>query len=267
LIVDTANLRKLSWNGREGMNLKPKDRQREIVKLVDRQGEAGVDVLAAAFAVSAETIRRDLSQLAEAGALQKVHGAGRRKRFPEEGSFAERMADQADAKARIAAKLVPMVRPGETIFIDTGSTTLAAARALTEVADLTVVTNSVHIAKAMKTAEVLLLGGRFRVDNAQTVGPETIAQIAQFRADTAVLTVTAIDRTGGAMDADLEEAQVARAMRNHARRCIVLAHAAKFGRSAAHRVCPLDGMDALVSDEIPEPALLSALVASGVTFC
>ncbi len=247
--------------------MKPKDRQRKIIELVDRQGEASVDDLVALFDVSAETIRRDLSQLAEAGALQKVHGAARRMRFLGEGSFAERIEDQANAKAEIAAKLVPMVQPGETLFMDTGSTTLAAASALSAVPDLTTVTNSVHIAQAMSDSEVLLLGGRFRNDNAQTVGPETVGQIAQFRADAAVLTVTAIDQVGGAMDADLEEAHVARAMRTHARRCIVLAHGAKFGRSAAHRVCLLEAIDVLVCDVPPEPSLMAALTESGVTVC
>jgi DeoR family glycerol-3-phosphate regulon repressor len=69
------------------------------------------------------------------------------------------------------------------------------------------------------------------------------------------------------MDADLEEAHVARAMRTHARRCIVLAHGAKLGRSAAHRVCPLEAIDVLVCDVPPEPSLMAALTESGVTVC
>lgn len=247
--------------------MKPRDRQTNIVALVDHRGEAGVDELAARFAVSAETIRRDLSQLAEAGIVQKIHGGARRNRFQGEGSFSERMADQAAAKAQIAAKLIALVTPGEAVFMDTGSTTLAAASVLTEVAGLTVMTNSVRIAQNMGSAEVLLLGGRYRTDNSQTVGPDAIAQIAQFRADAAILTVTAIDETGGAMDADLDEAQIARAMRQHARRCIVLAHSAKFGRSAAHRVCPLDEIDVLVCDEMPGPSLRAALDDAGVMVC
>ncbi|SMY08610.1 DeoR/GlpR family DNA-binding transcription regulator [Flavimaricola marinus] len=247
--------------------MKPKDRQREIVELVDHRGEASVDDLALAFDVSPETIRRDLAVLAEAGALQKVHGAARRMRFLGEGSFAERMMDHAGAKAEIARKLIAHIRPGETILMDTGTTTLAASAALASVPGLTVVTNSVRIAQAMGGAEVLLLGGRYRADNGQTVGPETIAQIAQFQADAAVLTVTAIDEAAGAMDADLEEAQIARAMRNHARRCIVLAHGAKFGKSAAHRICPLSEMDVLVCDVLPEPSFVAAVAEHGGTVC
>jgi DeoR/GlpR family transcriptional regulator of sugar metabolism len=247
--------------------LKPKDRQREIVELVAMRGEASVDDLSLAFDVSAETIRRDLAQLADAGAIKKVHGAARRLRFQGEGSFAERLAEEAEAKAEIAHKLVPLIHPGETILMDTGSTTLAAAAALAAVPGLTVVTNSTRIAQAMAGAEVLLLGGRFRADNAQTVGAETVAQIGQFRADAAVLTATAIDTDAGAMDADLEEAQIARAMRSHARRCIILAHTAKLGRTAAHRICSLREMDVLVCDSPPDDGFMAALTGAGVTVC
>ena len=246
--------------------MRPKDRQQAIAAFVERQGEASVEALGAAFGVSAETIRRDLTRLAEGGAVLKVHGGARRPRPAAEGSFAERMADQAEAKAEIAARLAAQVRPGETLFIDTGSTTLAAAARLAEVPDLTVVTNSWRVAQAMGGAEVLLLGGRFRADNGQTVGPETVRQIAQVRADAAVLTVTALDQ-GGPMDADLDEAQVARAMRENARRCIVLAHGAKLGRTAPHRICRLDQVDVLVCETAPDAALSAALREAGVTLC
>ena len=247
--------------------MKPRDRQRQIADLVQQRGEATVDDLCTVFSVSAETIRRDLSQLAEAGAIQKIHGAGRRIKFQGEGSFTERVLDQAPAKVEIATKLAKLVHPGQTVFMDTGSTTLAAAGALAKIPGLTVITNSVFVAQAIGHPDVLLLGGRFRGDNMQTVGPETIVQIAQFRADAAILTVTAIDDAGVAMDADLDEAQIARAMRSSARRCIIVAHNSKFGTSAPYRVCPPDDMDVLVCDTMPAPALLSVLTEAGVTVC
>lgn len=249
-----------------GASVTRQDRQHEIIGRIERQGEVSVEALARAFDVSPETIRRDLAQLAEAGAVLKVHGGARRRRFAGEGSFAERMADQAGAKAEIAAKLAGQLSPGETVFVDTGSTTLAAATRLADVPDLTVVTNSVRIAQAMGGGQVLLLGGRYRADNGQTVGPDTVAQIAAFRADAAVLTVTALDAEG-AMDADLDEAQIGRAMRGNAKRCIVLAHGAKLGRTAPHRVCRLDQIDVLVCDVTPDAALGAALTRAGVAVC
>jgi DeoR family glycerol-3-phosphate regulon repressor len=245
--------------------VKPRDRQSAILDVIARAGEATVEALAAEFRVSAETIRRDLAHLAETGALQKVHGGARRPRLLAEGSFAERMAEDAAAKAAIAQKLRDLVAPGDTLFIDTGTTTLAAAEALTTVGRLTVITNSARIAQVMgRTARVFLLGGSFAPDNAETVGPTAIAQIGQFQADHAVIGVAAVDAGAGAMDADPDEAQVARAMCANAARVVVLAHAAKLGRKAAFRICRLEEMDVLVSDGVPGDAFRAALDAARV---
>lgn len=248
--------------------MKPRDRQNSILELVDQQGEVTVEELAARFAVSAETIRRDLAQLAASGVLLKAHGLARRMRHDVEGSFDERLVEHAEAKAVIAQKVGAEIRPGEALFIDTGTTTLACASVLARLPNLTVVTNSVAIARLMAAgdggAEVHLLGGRYAPGNAQTVGVAAVAGIEKFRADVAVLTVTALDAEGGAMDANLEEAHIARAMHANARRSIILAHCAKLGRTAPHRVCRLDQIDMLVCDKQPDAPLAVALASAGV---
>jgi DeoR family glycerol-3-phosphate regulon repressor len=109
-----------------------------------------------------------------------------------------------------------------------------------------------------------MVGGTWHAGNGETVGPLAIAQIARFQADHAVIGVAAIDADGGAMDADFDEAQIARAMIDHARHVIVLAHAAKFGRRAAYGVCRLDEIDVLVSDQAPDGALAAALAGAAV---
>jgi DeoR/GlpR family transcriptional regulator of sugar metabolism len=246
--------------------MKPEDRQRRVAALVGQEGQISVEALVALFEVSAETIRRDLAQLAESGLVQKVHGGARAVRLHAEGSFDERMAENAEAKQIIARKLAAVIEPGETLFIDTGTTTLACAEALRAVPRLTVATNSARIARSLARgdARVLLLGGRYAFDNDQTVGPETMRQIAEIRADRAILTPAAVDAEAGIMDSDLDEAQVARAMHGHARRTIVVAASAKFLRQAVHRVCRLDRIAALVSEAAPEGDLARALEAAGV---
>lgn len=244
--------------------MKPKQRKSEIVSRVERYGQVTVDGLAGDFGVSAETIRRDLSDLAEAGLLLKVHGGARRRRLDAEGSFAQRMAENADAKACIAEKLVGMIPAGATLFVDTGSTTLAAAHALGGVGGVTVITNSARIAAALgDRAAVHLLGGQWRSDNAQTVGAQAIEQIATFRADHAVLTVGAIDAEGGAADYNLEEADVARAMIAHADQVIVLADRSKIGRRAPFVVCPASCVDLLITDGAVAPSVRAAFDTAG----
>ncbi|CAM5542457.1 DeoR family glycerol-3-phosphate regulon repressor [Aquamicrobium terrae] len=244
-----------------GWALKPGDRQAEILLCVERDGEVSVPDLAARFEVSAETIRRDLAHLAATGALQKVHGGARRVRLHVESSFEERISEQAAEKAIIAQKLRGLVSPGDTCFIDTGTTTLVCAQAIADVPELTVITNSLHIARLMGAGQgrVFLLGGNFAADNDETVGPIALAQIAQFRADYAVIGAAALDLEAGPMDANFEEAAIARAMCAHASKIIVVAGSAKYGKRALHRVCRLEDVDTIVSDKAPGEAFQAAL--------
>jgi len=247
--------------------VKPRQRQSRILDVVARDGEATVEALAASFDVSAETIRRDLATLAETGVLQKVHGGARRTRLYAEGSFQERMAEHAAAKAVIAEKLAALMEPGDTLFMDTGTTTLFAAEALVRVPRLTIITNSLRIAQVMGRAEagkVFLLGGHLSPDNAETLGQMSIESISRFQADYAVIGPAALDASVGAMNADHDEAQIARAMCDNARNRIVLAHGAKLGRKAAHRICRLDEIDVLICDERPGDAFAAALAAAHV---
>jgi DeoR/GlpR family transcriptional regulator of sugar metabolism len=244
----------------------PDERQRYIAAAVEEEGRQSVEALASRFGVSAETIRRDLALLANRGAVQKVHGGARAGRSHEEGSFEERMAEDALAKQVIAGKLAALVEPGEMLFIDTGSTTLACAKALCAIPRLSVVTNSVRVAQAFDRgdARVLLLGGRFAADNAQTVGAATVNQIAEFRADRAILTPAALDPEAGVMDSDLDEAEVARAMKDHARSTVIVAASSKFERTAAHRVCRFEEVDVLLAEAAAAGALARTLAAAAV---
>ena len=248
--------------------MKPRQRQSRILDVVAREGGATVEALAVEFDVSAETIRRDLAQLAMSGALQKVHGGARRLRLHAEGSFQERMGEDAVAKQVIAEKLATIVEPGDTLFMDTGTTTLFCAEALAEVERLTVITNSVRVAQALSRgpgrARVFLLGGDYAPENAQTCGAMVLDQIDQFQADHAVLAVAALDPVAGVADTDIDEAQIARRMMANATNVIVVAQAAKLGRKAAHRICRLDEVDMLVCDMVPGDAFLAALDAAQV---
>ena len=247
--------------------MKPKDRQTRILGIVARDGAAAVEALAEGFGVSVETIRRDLSDLASTGALHKVRGGARRIRLATEGSFEERRFEEAEAKAAIARTLAGLVEAGDTLFMDTGTTTLACAEELARRDGFTVITNSYHIAQRLGATgrhKVFVVGGTWHAGNAETVGPLAIEQIGRFQADHAVVGVAAIDAEAGAMDADFDEAQVARAMIGSARRVIVLAHRKKFGRRAAHRVCRLDEIDVLVSDGEPDGTFAAAMAAAAV---
>ncbi|WP_456386545.1 DeoR/GlpR family DNA-binding transcription regulator [Profundibacter sp.] len=251
------------------MSRRPRVRQAEICDLVAKRGEITVEVLAASFDTSAETIRRDLTVLADAGHLRKVHGGARSvtPRGEGEGEFEARMRRNAPAKHQIAEKLADLITPHMTLFMDTGSTTLICAQVLAKIKNLTVITNSTRIAETFSSgrgrADVYLLGGRYRGDNAQTVGGVAARQIASYRADMAILTVGAIDARG-VMDYSSQEAQIARAMIEASQRlCVVVDHS-KFMRRATFSVCDLAEIDLLVTDQTPDAALGAALGQANV---
>jgi len=242
-------------------------RRARIAEHVAARGKASVGGLAARYRASAETIRRDLVLLADAGQLRKVHGGARALPMPGEGGFAARMRRNAAGKRRIAAKLAGVVQPGQTLFIDTGSTTLICAQALARVRRLTVITNATAIAevfaKGAGGADVYLLGGRYRPDNAQTVGADSLVDLGQYRADMAVLTVGAINSAGIA-DFSHEEARIGCAMAKAASALLVVADHSKFDKPAPFVVAALGDVAQLVCDTAPGRALRTRLAAAGV---
>ena len=123
-----------------------------------------------------------------------------------------------------------------------------------------------RIALAGTGATIHLLGGRYGADNAQTTGATVVEQLQAFRADRAILTVAALDPELGAMDASLDEAQIARAMMRNARTLTVLADASKFGRQAAYAVCSTEEIDLIISDNNLDKAHREALRDKGVEF-
>lgn len=250
------------------MLMTPAARQAEIANLIRQHDHLTVNELAEILNTSKETIRRDLSELARVGKVQKFHGGASLPMAAGEGPFRDRMGKNAAAKLQIATAAAKLISPGQTILIDTGSTTLYFAEQLTEVSNLTVVTNSTKIARIMSAepapARTFLLGGEFHGDNRQTIGSMAIAQVQSFRAHHAILTVGALDARTGLMDYSIEEAQLARAMIDQAEELTVLVDSSKFGQIASFEVCNLTTVTNLVCDTPPVEPIKTVLVEAGV---
>ena len=256
--------------------MKIKHRQQKIVEITRKQKRVTVEELAALLNISRETIRRDLTDLAKYGKIQKIHGGATLPRVFGEGSFQQRMSDNAEAKTRIAQAAVSLFEEGETLFIDTGSTTLYLAEKLSEVSGLTIITNSAEIAKVASSDpanvkmvdntnnRVFLLGGEFSLDNRQTIGTMVTSQIRLFRAHHAVLTIGALDGRTGAMDFNIDEAQVARAMIEQSQSVTILMDSSKFDQLASFEVCSLARIDRIVCDRAPPPSLAEAMKNAGI---
>lgn len=246
----------------------PAARQTKIANLIRQHDHLTVNELAETLNISKETIRRDLSELARSGKVQKFHGGASLPIIAGEGPFSDRMGKNAAAKMQIADAAVKLVSPGETILIDTGSTTLYFAEKLAEIPNLTIVTNSTKIARTMcadpTPAKTFLLGGEFHGDNRQTVGSMAIAQVQSFRAHHAFLTIGALDTRTGVMDYSIEEAQLARAMVEQAESLTLLVDSSKFEQIASFEVCGLAKVTNLVCNTPPLEKMEAALTEANV---
>lgn len=243
--------------------------QAAIMATLRERGRCTISDLALHLNVSDETIRRHVRALVDAGTLLRAHGAVALPLAQAEPPFSSRLSERTEAKRRIGRAVAAEIRDGQTVMIDSGSTTAFVAEALLARRSLTVVTNALEIARVLlgrQDHRVYLAGGEFRADIGAAVGPEALALIQQFRADVSVLSIGAVDAADGLMDFDLEEAGIARAMIARAGRTIVAADASKLGAKARVCVCDIDRIDTLVSDAPPTAAIEARIRAAGVTW-
>ena len=241
--------------------------RRDAILRQSRSGEKlEVEDLAAQFVASRETIRRDLAELDRRGQLRRVHGGAVASARPvEEGPFPQRMGQQVAAKRAMARHVAEGLLPGDSLFIDTGSTTLFLAEEIAQRNGLIIITNSADIAALCQRGEgnrVVLIGGEFRGPGRETVGAMALAQIAQVRAARAVLTVAAVTERG-VFAIDPQEAEVARAMIAQADEVSVLADGSKMGRAGVFVVCPMARIARIVTDAMPD-VLRDAAISAGV---
>jgi len=243
-------------------------RQAAILKLLTLQGTYPVSGLAQQLGVSDETIRRDIKAMANRGLVEHVHGAVVLPELFREPDFRRRLDHNAEAKRAIARAAAGRVRDGESLMLDTGSTTVYVARALAQHRDLMVVTNCVEIARGLASRNrnrVYLAGGEFRAEDSAVFGAAAQRFVEQFRVRTAILSIAAIDAVDGLMDFHLAEAEFSRAVIRRAERVIVAADGSKFAAQAPVKVCDLKRIDLLVTDVPPPAEAQGHLAEAGVS--
>ena len=231
------------------------ERQQAMVQLVSEKRRLSVAALAEEYAVTTETVRRDLSQLERLGLVRRVHGgavpAGSLASI--ESELDERAAvniDQKDAIARAALGQLPPV--GSTILLDAGSTTVRLATVLPVDHPLIAFTHSVPVAARLigqSQVELHLLPGRVRATTQAAVGADTVAALGRVRADTAFLGTNALSSGHGLSTPDSDEAATKAALVACARRVVVLADSSKLGKESPIRFAALTEIDCLVTDD------------------
>ena len=226
------------------------ERRDLILERLQRDGKVVAADLSAELAVSPDTVRRDLRELAEAGLLRRVHG-GALPAAVGARPYAVRREQAPAAKEAIAGATRRLLRQGQVILLDAGTTTLEVARRLPPDLDATVITNSPPIAVALAehpTVEVTMLGGALAKDAQAVVGAATVEALHSIRADVLVLGVCSLHPEVGITVMDLEESYVKRAMIENSAEVVAVSSAEKLGSAGPYVVAPLDELTHLVTE-------------------
>ncbi|MEM9435227.1 MAG: DeoR/GlpR family DNA-binding transcription regulator [Pseudomonadota bacterium] len=226
-------------------------RHAEILELARSEGQVSVDDLARRFRISVQTVRKDLAELSEQGALTRVHGGALLPRRLSNIAYEERRALKAEAKTQIAAACAAHVPENATVFLNIGTTTEAVARALLSHRDLMVVTNNLNIANilaANPNCNVLVTGGLLRRSDGGLMGTMTTQVIANFKFDLAVIGCSALDKDGDILDFDIEEVGVSQTIIRQSRHVILAADSSKFDRTAPVRIGNLRDVNRFITD-------------------
>jgi DeoR/GlpR family transcriptional regulator of sugar metabolism len=247
--------------------LLPDERRRRLLDLLALDGKILATAASAVLGVSEDTIRRDLNDLARSGMVRRVHG-GALPLTPAAGSFDSRAEMRPEAKAALGRMAAGLIRPGEVVLLDGGTTMLAVAEALPQDLRATIVTPSLPAALALTrhpSVEVVLLGGRVDKGDQATVGTSVLAALEGLRADLCLLGVCSLDVEAGLGAMDHEEALVKRRMAACSARVAAAVTADKFGTAAPFPILPIGQLNALITERAADAALLAACRRAGLT--
>lgn len=244
------------------------ERKQAILALLEENSKITVQDLRNNFEVSAATIRNDLRELANAGLLMRTHGGAlsKTKAGFELDSYQKEVKNLLQ-KQMIARKAIEYVEDGDTIAIDTGTTTIEFAKLLTTKKNLTVIVNDIEIARCLEDetdAVVILIGGHIRRNFHCTIGPVAINSLLGLNVDKAFMATNGLNLKRGLTTPDINLAEIKKAMIDIANEVTVLCDGSKIGNTAFARIAPIDNVNRLITDETADASELSGIIAAGV---
>jgi DeoR/GlpR family transcriptional regulator of sugar metabolism len=222
-------------------------RKRHLLSLLGQEGRIVAKSVAADLALSEDTIRRDLRELAAEGLLQRVHG-GALPASPATGTLATRRSIAPDEKAAIGRYAASLILPGQTVFVDGGTTALQLVGHLDPGLGATIVTHSPLVAGALAdhAVDVLLIGGTLFKHSMVSVGVAALQAIRDVRPDMFFMGVTGVHPTAGLTTGDAEEAAMKRAIADASAELVVMASSEKIGAASPFVIAPVERMDILI---------------------
>jgi DeoR/GlpR family transcriptional regulator of sugar metabolism len=243
------------------------ERRELLLARLRTEGKLVATELARELGMSEDSVRRDLRELAAAGLCQRVYG-GALPLSPALVDYRARREVEPASKQRVAARAAGLIRPGDRVILDGGTTTLAVVRALPLDLAATVITHSPTIAAALvdhPAIETLLIGGRIYKHSAVACGAVAAEAASGVSADVFLLGVTGVHPREGLTTGDAEEAAMKRTLASRAADTYVLASKEKIGAAAPYKVMPLDDVAGVITDAPQDDPTIAGLKRTGVT--
>ncbi|MEZ0169753.1 DeoR/GlpR family DNA-binding transcription regulator [Microvirga sp. TS319] len=243
-------------------------RQRLIVAELGLSPAVRTSDLARRLGVSAETVRRDIEELTQRGLVSRTYGGAAGRQLGLQPVFQDRNTLAVEEREAIAQAAAGLVKPGDVIMIDSGSTTSHFAHVLAEMAErVTVITNCFAVANALVAqsgVRVLFCPGDFSSHERGVYGSETCAFLQRFNADIAFIGASGLNLEGP-NDVETQACWVKRTMIERAERKVLLLDGSKFNRRHLELVCPMASLTDIVTDRVPDAALVDRIAAAGVS--
>jgi DeoR family transcriptional regulator of aga operon len=239
-----------------------------IMQQLEENGQVSVNDLSLMFGVSEVTIRNDLAKLEKKNLLIRARGGAMKiNRASTDFELSDKQRIHFLEKQRIGKLAASLVNDGDTIIIDSGTTTMEVARNLENVKDLTVITNALNIAIQLakfKTINVIVPGGMVRNESQSLVGSNSTDSFRNLYCDKLFLGVDGFDTTYGLSTPNIEEAHLNQIMIEVSKQVITTADSTKFLRRSLAHICPVSRVDVLVTDSGIDKNLLQELEQDGL---
>jgi DeoR family transcriptional regulator of aga operon len=243
-------------------------RRLEIVRMTQDKGQVSINELCAAYGVSAVTIRNDIKELHARGLIvQSRGGALKNNRLTQELSIREKSGENILVKQRLGKMVAELIADGDSIVLDSGTTTLEVARCLADHKNLVVMTNGLNIALELskyEEVEVLTTGGKLRRKSQSFYGRQAEESLKNLRFNKAVIGVDGFDVNSGITTYFEPEACLNRLMCESAAEVITVTDSSKFNRHSLHLIRPLANINTVVTDDAISKEHLRILTQQGI---
>ena len=231
------------------------ERQEEILQILNKNKSATVEELSSELFVSGATIRRDLRSMEKQGLIKRSHGGAMPfKSSAEESAFAIREQENTNAKRTIANLATKLIKNGDTVFMDSSSTTGLTIPMLNSYQYLSVVTTGLRNALLLSQTnniKIYIAGGQIQNHSNSIIGTDTMEYISRIHADISIMSCTGLDLVNGFTDASIEQTKLKQLMRKNSAKVAMLCDSTKFNKTFLCTDFQFDEVDYLITEKTP----------------